>query len=98
MARRKTGHAADARLTVRLQQTSLIETSRRSVKKYCRVVVIKQESRGIFRIPDSASPGVSRAHVAPGIVGGLCFGGELLDLAEPRPLRPMRRYQNPFTR
>src|SRR6267378_4182566 len=98
MARRKTGHAAEARFAAGYQKAVLVETARRSVRKQRGVIVIKHQRGEIFRIADSASPGVSRAHVAPGIVGGLCFGGELLDLAEPRPLRPMRRYQNPFTR
>jgi hypothetical protein len=96
MARRKTDHAADARFGSGYQQSFLLETARGSVRKQGREIVIKNMRSEIFRITDSDSPGVSRAHIAAGIVGRSCFGGVLLDLTEPRPLRAIWRYQNPL--
>src|SRR2546426_11587402 len=96
MTRGKAEDAADARFAAGYQYTFLVETARGSVRKQCRVIVIKHKRGEIFGIADSDGPRVSRAHIAAGIVGRLCFGGVFLDLTEPRPLRAVRRYQDPL--
>src|SRR4029079_7515201 len=54
-----------------------------------RKVIFENEGSGVSRIKYPSRPGISRAKIAGGVIFGLAFGRNLLDLPLPRPTGAM---------
>src|SRR5208283_3101104 len=96
--RREADYATSSWLRLSDQQPHAldVETILRRVRLQCGEVVVKNESRGIGRITNSASPRVSRAKIAIRVVGRLGRARQRPDFSLPRPHGAVRRDQHPL--
>jgi hypothetical protein len=100
VARGEADYTAEARLAFRDQQSPVFDIEAVVVNRRFerRKVIVENEGFGVARIEDPASPGISRAKVAGGIIFGFMLCRDFFELALPRPAGAMRRYQDPLVR
>src|SRR5713101_1453338 len=98
VARRKTQNATDSRFGARDDQIFDVLLAWRRSWKQSGKIVVEDESSGVGGIPRPTRPEISRAHVTAGVVFRNLLGFDSFRLSLPRPLGPVRRDENPFTR